>query len=201
MRVAEARSGGRSKAVTDRHVLESRHQVRRGSQRPPRRLDRLEARHQLAEERAARHAGQVRAEAEVLADPEAQVSVGVAVEAKLVRRLEDLLVAIGRCVEEHEAISLADLLPAQLVVAAGGPDQEAKPLLNINLDELSTGHMKGVVLNFPHLRKFIQEQLDSMNDGLKCHVLSHMDAHSDHYPFAEEAIDASILWRWRFWGW
>jgi hypothetical protein len=78
-------------------------------------------------------------------------------------------------------------------------NQEAKPLLNINLDELSTGHMKGIVLAFPHLRKFMQSQLDTMNDGLKCHVLAHMDAHSDHFPFVEQAIDASITWRWRFW--
>lgn len=84
--------------------------------------------------------------------------------------------------------------------AEGAAEQEAKPLLNINLDELSTGHMKGVVLHFPHLRKFMQEQLDTMDDGLKCHVLAHMDAHSDHFPFTEQAIDSSILWRWRFWG-
>ncbi|MGY8881782.1 MAG: M28 family metallopeptidase, partial [Dehalococcoidia bacterium] len=79
-------------------------------------------------------------------------------------------------------------------------NREAKPLLNINLDELSTGHMKGIVLAFPHLRQFIQSQLDTMDDGLKCHVLSHMDAHSDHFPFVEEAIESSITWRWRFWG-
>jgi hypothetical protein len=77
---------------------------------------------------------------------------------------------------------------------------EGVPLLNINLDELSTGHMKGVVLHFPHLRQFIQQHLDTMNDGLKCHVLAHMDAYSDHFSFAEKAIDSSILWRWRFWG-
>ncbi len=79
-------------------------------------------------------------------------------------------------------------------------NREEKPLLNINLDELSTGHMKGIVLMFPHLRTFMQSQLDTMKDGLKCHVLAHMDAHSDHFPFVEEAIDASITWRWRFWG-
>jgi len=84
--------------------------------------------------------------------------------------------------------------------AEDAPEREPKPLLNVNLDELSTGHMKGVVLHFPHLREFVQEQLDTMNDGLKCHVLDHMDAHSDHFPFAEAAIESSILWRWRFWG-
>ncbi|MEE8046295.1 MAG: M28 family peptidase, partial [Dehalococcoidia bacterium] len=79
-------------------------------------------------------------------------------------------------------------------------EREAKPLLNINLDELSTGHLKGIVLTFPHLRRFMQSQLDTMDDGLKCHVFAHMDAHSDHFAFVEEAIDASIPWRWRFWG-
>jgi len=82
----------------------------------------------------------------------------------------------------------------------GAADRESAPLLNINLDELSTGHMKGIVLAFPHLRRFMQSQLDTMDDGLKCHVLDHMDAHSDHFPFVEQAIDASITWRWRFWG-
>jgi Iap family predicted aminopeptidase len=84
--------------------------------------------------------------------------------------------------------------------AEGAANREEQPLLNINLDELSTGHMKGIVLAFPHLRQFMQSQLDTMNDELKCHVLAHMDAHSDHFPFVEEAIDASITWRWRFWG-
>jgi hypothetical protein len=83
---------------------------------------------------------------------------------------------------------------------ASGGERESSPLLNITLDELSTGHMKGVVLHFPHLREFVQEQLDTMNDGLECHVLAHMDGYSDHFPFAEAAIDSSILWRWRFWG-
>ena len=75
-----------------------------------------------------------------------------------------------------------------------------KPRLAINLDELSAGHMKGVVLAFDHLRDFVQEQLDTMGDGLKCHVMSQLDATSDHFPFLRQGIDAAHLWRWRFRG-
>ena len=75
-----------------------------------------------------------------------------------------------------------------------------KPRLAINLDELSAGHMKGVVLAFDHLRGFVQGQLDTMGDGLKCHVMSQLDATSDHFPFLRQGIDAAHLWRWRFRG-
>jgi len=77
---------------------------------------------------------------------------------------------------------------------------ECPPRLAINLDELSTGHMKGVVLAFPHLRDSVQYQLDTMNDGLKCHVMSQLDPSSDHYPFLEAGLEAAHLWRWRFHG-
>jgi hypothetical protein len=77
---------------------------------------------------------------------------------------------------------------------------EPPPRLAINLDELSTGHMKGLVLAFPHLRNLVQNQLDTMNDGLKCHVMSQLDCNSDHYPFLLAGLDAAHLWRWRFYG-
>lgn len=73
-----------------------------------------------------------------------------------------------------------------------------RPRLAINLDELSTGHMKGLVLAFPHLRELVQAQFDTMGDGLACHVMSQLDASSDHFPFLREGIDAAHLWRWRF---
>ena len=77
---------------------------------------------------------------------------------------------------------------------------QEKPRLAINLDELSAGHMKGVVLAFDPLRDFVQAQLDTMGDGLKCHVMSQLDATSDHFPFLRQGIDAAHLWRWRFRG-
>ncbi|MBP88825.1 MAG: hypothetical protein CMJ64_19285 [Planctomycetaceae bacterium] len=79
-----------------------------------------------------------------------------------------------------------------------GPDP--MPRLMMNLDELSVGNMKGVVLQFPELRELAQQQLDSMNEGLQCHVLSQVDASGDMFPFARRGIPASFLWRWRFAG-
>lgn len=75
---------------------------------------------------------------------------------------------------------------------------ETPPRLAINLDELSTGPIKGIVLGFPHLRDLVQEQLDTMNEGLKCHVMAQIDPSSDHFPFLQAGLDAAFLWRWRF---
>lgn len=77
---------------------------------------------------------------------------------------------------------------------------ETPPRLAINLDELSTGYIKGIVLAFPHLRDFVQAQLNTMESGLACHVMSQLDASSDHFPFLRAGIDAAHLWRWRFHG-
>jgi hypothetical protein len=79
-----------------------------------------------------------------------------------------------------------------------GPEQETR--LAINLDELSTGHIKGIVLAFPHLRETVQQQLDAMGEGLQCHVMAQLDSSSDHYPFLRQGVDAAHLWRWRFHG-
>ena len=76
--------------------------------------------------------------------------------------------------------------------------QEPLPKLSINLDELSTGYMKGLVLGFPHLRDVIQAEFDTMKDGLQCHVMAQLDPTSDHFPFLKAGIDAAHLWRWRF---
>jgi hypothetical protein len=81
---------------------------------------------------------------------------------------------------------------------AGGP--EPRPRLMINLDELATGNMKGVALVFPELRPLVQRELDSMREGLRCHVMAQMDASGDMFPFARAGIPASMLWRWRFVG-
>lgn len=77
---------------------------------------------------------------------------------------------------------------------------EVRPRLAINLDELSTGHMKGLVLGFPHLRELVQRQLETMGEGLQCHVMAQLDATSDHFPYLRAGLDAAFLWRWRFHG-
>lgn len=77
---------------------------------------------------------------------------------------------------------------------------EAPPRLAINLDELSTGAIKGLVLAFPHLRNLVQAQFNDMGDGLQCHVMAQLDPSSDHFPFLRAGLDAAHLWRWRFVG-
>ena len=77
---------------------------------------------------------------------------------------------------------------------------EQHPKLMVNLDELGAGSMKGVVLQFPELRGLIQKELDSMHEGLQCHVLSQMDASGDMFPFAVRGVPVANLWRWRFVG-
>lgn len=72
--------------------------------------------------------------------------------------------------------------------------------LVVNLDELSTGHMKGMVLAFDHLQPLVQRQLDALGDGLQCHAMAQLDSTSDHYPFLRLGVDAAHLWRWRFHG-
>jgi Zn-dependent M28 family amino/carboxypeptidase len=76
----------------------------------------------------------------------------------------------------------------------------ARPRLAINLDELSAGHMKGLVLGFEHLRDLVQAQFDDMGDGLRCHVMAQLDNSSDHFPYLAAGLDAAHLWRWRFRG-
>ncbi|MEW6753929.1 MAG: M28 family peptidase [Candidatus Latescibacterota bacterium] len=78
--------------------------------------------------------------------------------------------------------------------------QGRRPRLVLNLDELSTGPFKGIVLAFPHLRDLVQHQLDDMGDGHQAHCMSQLDATSDHFPFLRAGLDAAFLWRWRFVG-
>lgn len=77
---------------------------------------------------------------------------------------------------------------------------EPKPRVMINLDELATGDMKGVALQLPELRPLVQDALDSMNEGLQCHVMAQFDASGDMFPFALAGIPSGMLWRWRFVG-
>ena len=78
--------------------------------------------------------------------------------------------------------------------------KDPKPRLMINLDELATGSMKGVALQFSQLRQMIQNTLDAMGEGLRCNVLAQMDASGDMFPFARRGIPSGMLWRSRFVG-
>ena len=76
--------------------------------------------------------------------------------------------------------------------------QETPPRLAVHLDELATGNVKGVALQFPDLRNFIQSQLDTLNEGFKCHVIAQYDSSGDTFSFARAGIHSGGLWRWRF---
>ncbi len=77
---------------------------------------------------------------------------------------------------------------------------EQHPRFVVNLDEIGAGPIKGVVLQFPELRSLVTKALDSMNDGLRCHVMPQLDYTNDGFSFARAAIPYAILWRWRFVG-
>ena len=77
---------------------------------------------------------------------------------------------------------------------------EPKPRLVVNLDELAAGPIKGMVLQFPHLRTLVQSTLDELDEGLKCHVMPMFDHTNDGFSFARSAIPYAIIWRWRFVG-
>lgn len=77
---------------------------------------------------------------------------------------------------------------------------EPKPRLVVNLDELAAGPIKGMVLQFPHLRPLVQNALDELGEGLKCHVMPMLDHTNDGFSFARSAIPYAIIWRWRFVG-
>lgn len=87
---------------------------------------------------------------------------------------------------------------AAYVAQHHGP--ETPPLLAVNLDELATGNVKGVMLQFPGLRDFVQDHLDTLNDGFRCHVMAQYDSSGDTFSFVRAGIRSAGLWRWRFVG-
>ena len=87
---------------------------------------------------------------------------------------------------------------AAYVAQHHGP--ETAPKLALNLDELATGNVKGVALQFPDLRNFVQTRLDTLNEGFRCHIYAQYDSSGDTYSFARAGIHTGGLWRWRFVG-
>ena len=87
---------------------------------------------------------------------------------------------------------------AAYVAQHHGP--ETPPRLALNLDELATGNVKGVALQFPDLRELVQDQLDTLNEGFRCHVYAQYDSSGDTFSFVRAGIPSAGLWRWRFVG-
>ena len=76
----------------------------------------LDAAHELLEERADLETSQRSAEAEVCAEAERQVVVGVAREVESLRFGEVRRIAVGRAVHQHHLLTFADGCPADVVV-------------------------------------------------------------------------------------
>ena len=99
--------------------------------------------------------GQVLADAHVRTVAEGDLPVGLAVEAELAGRLEDVGVAVRGLIQQHQPVTLGDLLPAQQVVLAGLPDEmldrrdPAQPLVDETGDErrigLDPGELAGIL--------------------------------------------------------
>ena len=92
----------RAQLVAHGHRLDAADEGRAQARHRAGELDVVQAFDELAEDDAQLEAGEVGAEAEVLADAEAEVRVGRAVDAEGERLVEDLLVAIRRRVEQAE---------------------------------------------------------------------------------------------------
>ena len=77
---------------------------------------------QHLEEDTSLESGQLRPDARVLAAAERDVRVGMSCDLEVLGvGAEDLLVAVGRAVEHHDRVALADALPADLDVGGRGP--------------------------------------------------------------------------------
>ena len=98
--------------VADGESLHASHQARAQPLDRPRQLDLLDPRQQVAICDFHLHPRQVGAQTEVLSHAEGQMAVGLAVDPELEGRVEHVLVAVRRRVEEGQGVALADALAA-----------------------------------------------------------------------------------------
>ena len=77
---------------------------------------------------------------------------------------------------------------------------ETPPRFCLNLDELSAGSMKGMVVQMPHTQQVVQNALDDLNEGLQCYTMPLLEHMNDGFSFTRSAIPVILLWRWRFVG-
>ena len=127
--------------------------------------------------------------------------IGVLEPARVLAQLQvELGVAPGRSIRFVTFAAEEQKFQGSAAYVARHYGSESGPRLVLNLDELSTGHFKGIVLGFPHLRELVQREFDTMGDGHQCHVMAQLDNTSDHFPFVRRGLDAAHLWRWRFHG-
>src|ERR1051326_3119485 len=103
-----------------RHRFDAVDEVRAQPAHRPRQLDVGQPGEQLLEHDVNPEPGEIRAEAEVLADAERQMVVGRAADIETVGIGEDVFVAVRGDVPEDDLVSFADLPAAHLDVLCGG---------------------------------------------------------------------------------
>src|SRR5262249_35136971 len=115
---------------------------------------------------------EMRAQADVLPDAEAQVRVRVAVDAEPERIVKDGLVAVRRGIEEAEVLTRGDRRAVQVDVLGRRPaelDDWAGPA-----DDLLRGwprHAGRITLELRELAAVVQESAEAAGDGVPCRLV------------------------------
>jgi hypothetical protein len=118
--VAERRPfSARAQLVSNRHVLDASDEARSHPRKWSTEFDRFEPRRQLTKHRLQLEARQIRPEAVVLADAEGDVLIGITSDVQRKRILENILVTVGRGIEEREHLAVADFLAMKIGVRGG----------------------------------------------------------------------------------
>src|ERR1700730_13261640 len=116
---AEQPFSARAQLVSNRHVLDASDEARTHLGNWSTELDRFEPRRELTKHRLQLEARQIRPEAVVLADAKGDVLIGIASDVQREGIRENILVTIGRGVEEREHVALADFLAMKIGVRGG----------------------------------------------------------------------------------
>src|SRR5436309_994740 len=156
----------RPQPPADGHALDPPDEARVHAVHGPRELHLVQPRHEPLEDLLQLEPGEVRAEAEVDADAEAVVLVRGAVDAERERVGEDVLVAVGRRVEDAARLALADPRPPHLHVLDGGAaelDDRAHPA-----DDLLDGrrHQGRVAAQLLELARVLDQREQAPGGGV-----------------------------------
>src|SRR5216683_3356674 len=109
----------RAQLVSNRHVLDAADEARTHARNRSAEFDRFEPPRQLTKHRLQLEARQIRPQAVVLADAEGDVLIGITSDVQRERILENILVTIGRGIEEREHVALMDFLAMKIGVRGG----------------------------------------------------------------------------------
>src|ERR1700674_459704 len=108
-----AQSFARAYPQAHRHMLDAADEARAHPLDRPGQLDRLETLGEVAEHHLQFEPGEICTEAEMLADAEGNVTIGITADIESIRRGENALVAVRRRIEQRDGIALANLMAVE----------------------------------------------------------------------------------------